>query len=87
MYKIVYSAQSEKFIRKLDTKRQVKVKHRMELVAHNPFVHDSNLEKIKDMIHGYKLRVGDIRAVYELDPETKTITVTRIAPRSSAYKP
>ena len=86
MYKIVYSAQSEKFIRKLDTKRQVKVKHRMELVAHNPFVHDSNLEKIKDMIHGYKLRVGDIRLVYEVDSNNQTIAVWKTDWRDRIYK-
>ncbi len=86
MYKLVYSAQSEKFIRKLDTKRQVKVKHRMEQVAHNPFAHDSNLEKVKDMTRGYRLRVGDIRLVYEVDSNNQTIAVWKTDWRASVYK-
>lgn len=86
MYKITYSGDSEKFIRKLDRKRQTKVKIRMEQVAHDPFAHDSNLEKVKEMPRGYRLRVGDIRLVYEVNTAAQTIIVWKTDWRASVYK-
>lgn len=34
----------------------------------------------------HRLRVGDWRAPILLDPETRTITVTRVLPRGRAYR-
>ena len=85
MYKILYSQQSVKFIKKLDSKRQEKVKTRMEQVAKDPFSHDSNLNKIKEMTHGYRLRIGDIRLVYEINSTEKQIVVWKTDWRGSVY--
>lgn len=85
MYKILYSPQSVKFINKLDTKRKEKVKTRMEHVAQDPLAHDSNLNKIKDMVHGYRLRIGDIRLVYEINSAEKQIVVWKTDWRGSVY--
>lgn len=86
MYTITYSDLSVKFIRKLDSKRQTKVKLRMEQVARNPFAHDPNLQKMKEMTHGYRLRIGDIRVVYEVNTVSQIITVWKTDWRGSIYK-
>lgn len=85
MYKILYSQQSVKFIKKLDSKRQEKVKTRMEQVAKDPFAHDPNLNKIKEMTHGYRLRIGDIRLVYETNSKELQIIVWKTDWRGSVY--
>lgn len=85
MYKILYSQRSVKFIKKLDSKRREKVKIRMEQVAKDPFAHDSNLTKIHDMDHGYRLRIGDIRLVYEINSGEKQIIVWKTDWRGSVY--
>lgn len=35
---------------------------------------------------GYRLRVGDYRAIFERDDDARTIEVLRIEPRGSIYK-
>ena len=85
MYKILYSQQSVKFIKKLDSKRQEKIKVRMGQVAKDPFARDPNLNKIKEMTHGYRLRIGDIRLVYEINSKELQIIVWKTDWRGSVY--
>lgn len=35
---------------------------------------------------GYRLRVGDWRIFFDIDPHARLILITRIAPRGEAYK-
>ena len=86
MYKIVYENQAEKFLRKTATKDLQKIKIKIEQVAQNPFSPHPSLTPLKDIPHGYRLRIGRLRVIYQLTP-SKTLIVWKISPRSSVYKP
>jgi len=51
----------------------------------NPFKQDNNIKKLSGTISSYRLRVGDIRIIYELNMQVKTIFVMKIAPRGVVY--
>jgi mRNA interferase RelE/StbE len=87
MYRIIYSAQAANFLRKAQLKLQKRFKAKIEHLAQDPFAPNHNLDRIKDLPHGYRLRIGDYRVTYELDTQFRTILVWKIAPRSSIYKP
>ena len=86
MYLIRYSSQAEKFIRKQDRQLQALIKQRMELVGKNPYAPNNNLDKLKETPNGYRLRLGNIRAVYEIDTQIQIITVWKIDFRGQIYK-
>ncbi len=86
MYRVRYGNQAEKFIRKQDRQLQGLIKQRMELVGQNPYAPNNNLDKLKEVPNGYRLRIGNIRAIYEIDTQNQTITVWKIDFRGQIYK-
>ena len=88
MYRINLKSQAEKFLdKKLDRKTQLKVSAKIDQLALDPFAPHPNLDKLHDMPHGYRLRIGDIRLIYEVDTASQIIIVWKIDWRGSAYKP
>ncbi len=45
-----------------------------------------DLKKLAGMKDTYRIRIGDIRVVYEVDWETKEVKVLLVAQRESAYE-
>lgn len=87
MYKVVLKTAAEKvFKTKLDRKIQEKVGRRIDLLSENPFSPNSNLNKLQGVDKGYRLRIGDLRIVYHVDTNNKTITIWKIDFRGSVYK-
>lgn len=86
MYQIRYSNQSEKFIRKQEPKLQALIKQRMELAGLNPYAPNNNLDKLKEELDGYRLRIGNIRIIYEVDTKNQILTIWKIKFRGQAYK-
>lgn len=86
MYHIQYSSQAEKFIRKQTKGLQALIKKRMELVAVNPYAPNTNLDKLKEVKNGYRLRIGNIRVVYEIYSDKLTIIAWKINFRGQIYK-
>lgn len=88
MYSVILKSQAEKFFaRKLDKRTQSNVASKIDRLAQNPFSPITNATKLQDMKSGYRLRIGNVRVVYEIDSTTQRIIVWKIAFRGSAYKP
>jgi len=86
MYKVALRAAAEKFLKtKLDRKLQEKIGQRIDLLAENPFSPNTNLNKLKEL-GGYRLRVGNIRVIYEVDTKNNIISIWKIDFRGSVYK-
>jgi len=86
MYRIIYLKAVEKFLRRLSINQLLRIKTKLELVAKNPFSDNSNLGSLKGLAGGYRLRMGNLRVVYELDTKKKLIIVWKIGSRGSVYK-
>ncbi len=88
MYKIVLRSKAEKFLlNKLEKNTQSKISSKIDLLAQDPFAPNTNLVKLSGMEHGYRLRIGNIRIVYEISTSPQTIIIWKIDWRASAYKP
>ena len=80
---ITYSAQSKKALRKMPPITAGRIVEALEKVAENPSRPDADVRKLQGR-DGYRLRVGDWRAIFTADGVV--LTVVRVAPRGDAYK-
>ena len=74
---------AEKDLFKLETKIAEKILSKIELLSSTP--RPNNSKKLSNQI-SYRLRVGDYRALYNIDEIKKEIVVFRIMHRSKVYK-
>lgn len=86
-YRVEYLPRTERFFKKHPTNLCSQIVKRLELVAQNPFASNNNIVQLRDPISGYRLRVGDYRAIYILDKDSGRLIVVKIDHRSSVYKP
>jgi len=85
MYKITYHKSTIKDLKKISLKKKVSIINKIEKLAINPFVQNTNLKKLQNNLHIYRLRVGKFRIIYEIDQKNKKIVVWKIKPRASVY--
>lgn len=84
MYKIIFKHQVEKDLRKIDNQLINKIIKKIELLSENPL--PQNSKKLLNTERTYRLRVGDYRVIYQLDEETKELTIYYIRHRKDVYK-
>lgn len=84
-YRIYYAPRAEKYLFRLPQSKARAILRRIEYVALEPFKKDNNIVKLEGTIASFRLRVGDIRIIYQLDIKSKNMYVTKIAPRGSIY--
>lgn len=86
MHKIELSKGSVKAIESFDAKTQEKIYRALEAIKVNPFW-DDNIKKLRGELKGrFRYRIGNIRIVYKVVSESKTIFVEAIGRRGSIYK-
>lgn len=85
-YQVIYLPQAEKFFRKAPTNIAAQVFRHLEQVAIDPFAANHNLKKLKDPLSGYRLRIGNWRAIYLLDTTKRELIVVKINHRSDIYR-
>lgn len=83
MFRVTYSAQAQKALRKMPTKTARRILGAIEKVAEDPERKDLDIKKLVGR-EGYRLRVGDWRVIYTKDGQI--LAVLRIAPRGNVYK-
>ena len=83
-YKIVWKGSSEHDLRKIDRQYVSRILKAVESLADNPFPVQSR--KLKDSESSYRLRIGDYRVIYQVDSQSKILTIYHIRHRKNAYK-
>ena len=58
---------------------------KVDALAADPAAPHSNVKALKGGA-GYRLRVGDWRVLYTLDPSEKLLRVVAVLPRGEAYR-
>ncbi len=84
-YQIYYSHQAEKYLSRLTPSRIALILKRIEHISYDPF-RFNNIAKLQGTVSCFRLRIGDIRVIYELNLKSKTMYVIKIAPRGSIYR-
>ena len=81
MYKIIISKKTYKFISSQNKEQQARI-----LNAINGLPNIGNIKPMKGFDGVYRLRIGNYRALYNVNHEEKTIYVNKIDNRGQIYK-
>lgn len=85
MYKLEFSSQAVKDLKKIPFKIVKAINQKLVELAENP----TSTNQVKKMAlkgNYFRLRVGDYRALFILENETKTILVVSVKHRKDIYK-
>ena len=85
MYRIVFTKQANRTLRKMSRNTTRLIREKLDQLAQDPYARNPNLTKLQGR-PGYRLRVGDWRIIYELEDDRLVILVLKIAPRGGAYR-
>lgn len=80
-WEIKFSEQAVKFFKKLDKQMQERIKSKFQDIAENPFRYAEHYEG-----DYYKFRLGDYRALADIDFSRKTILIRVFDKRGRIYK-
>jgi mRNA interferase RelE/StbE len=83
-YRVALTSSAEKELQGLPAKMVARIVPRLEALAETP--RPPGCKKLKGGDKEWRIRVGDYRAVYEIDDAAKTVDVTRIAHRREVYE-
>jgi len=85
MARLFFTTGAERDYQKLPTEVQTRISFIFGgRFAIDPFAPEFNTTKLKPPLHGYRIRVGDYRILFEYSPEV--ITVYKIRHRKDTYR-
>jgi len=83
-YKVILSNSVRQDVRGTEHIQPGRIIAEIRSLAETPF--PSGCKKLKGSRTSYRLRVGDYRILYEVDTESRTVTVYRIRHRKDVYQ-
>jgi len=86
MYRVILHKNAAKYYRNANKKMQGRINTAVDIILGNPryHVHIKKLEgELKDM---YRYRLGNLRILYEVHDDIKTIRIKAIEARGSVYR-
>ena len=85
MYKIILHKNAVKFYRKADENSRKKIDKAIKNISTNPYygVHIKKLQG--ELSQMYRYRIGDLRILYEIHDDIKTVRIKVIELRGKAY--
>ena len=84
MFKIRYSKQAIKTLRKIPSNLSQQIVGKIAMLANNPY--EAKQVKTLQGLEGYRLRVGDWRVIYTINQPQIEVWVIKIAARDEVYK-
>jgi len=78
MYSLIIRPKAEKHFSKLPKKLQGKVLKSLKKLENNPFQVGLDIKKLAGTKKSYRLRIGELRVLYQLDTGSKNISVEDI---------
>jgi len=81
MYQLIFDKKSLEELNKLDGEIKERIWKKLQLCKENPF---RFVEKLTE-IEGFKLRVGDYRAILHINSSKKVIIVEKVGHRKNIY--
>lgn len=85
MYKIVFTKQAYRSLRKTPQHVVAKIRKNLDRIANDPFASHPNVTKLQKR-PGFRIRVGDWRVIYTLQENKLVILVLKIGPRGGIYR-
>lgn len=85
-YEFEFSNEAKKYLKKLDKKTAMRIVNALEGIRPTPTYHQNVKKMIGYEGEIYRLRVGNLRILYELIDNRLVIFVFRIGSRGDIYK-
>ncbi|MCE2453560.1 MAG: type II toxin-antitoxin system RelE/ParE family toxin [Nitrospinae bacterium] len=85
MYKLTFKRQAIKALRKMSAREALHIRRELDELAESPDRRDSDVRPLRGR-SGFRLRIGEMRIIFERDDDARIIDVLRIAPRGQAYR-
>ena len=85
MYELALKRQAIRALQRMPRQQAQRVRSELEKLIENPDREDLYISRLQGR-PGFRLRVGDLRIIFDRDDETRVIDVLRIAPRGQAYR-
>jgi len=86
MYKVFPHKKAIKYYENLDDKTAKRINKAIEGITTNP-LEGPRIKRLRGIHEGkYRYAVGDLRIVYRINVEDKTILIEAIGPRGDIYK-
>ncbi len=82
MYEIIFDPKAIEFLEKIEKSLAMRIWNKIQSTKENPHHFFERLEGRTD----YKLRIGDYRAIADIDHNSKKIEITLIGHRKNIYK-
>jgi mRNA interferase RelE/StbE len=84
MYRIVYTKEATKTLRKLPRNVSKLIHEKLDDIAADPYGQHNNVTRLQNR-SGYRLRVGDWRVIYEVQDAQLVILVLTLGARGGIY--
>jgi len=81
MYRVEFSSKAKKIIKKLPKQTSLRILNKFEEISQEPFRHLEHYEG-----YGYKFRIGEYRALIDVDFQNKVLKVRVLDKRGRVYK-
>lgn len=85
MFRIFYHPRAYKFLKKLPKNQIRQIIAKIDKLEDNPFSKEANIKKLATTKRSFRLRIGNIRVVYEVASEKKIIYINDIDFRRNIY--
>lgn len=85
MYQLTIRSKAEKNFSKLPKNLQERVAKKLKLLEQDPFQIGLDVKKMAGTDKSYRLRVGEIRVIYQMDTDLKEIFVVDIDFRTTTF--
>jgi mRNA interferase RelE/StbE len=83
-YRIEFSPTAERQFKKLLKEVQARLKHRIDILAENPF--PRGVKKLSAEEDLYRLRIGDYRIIYQVQGKALLILILKLGHRKNVYR-
>ena len=78
MYSLIVRPKAERHFAKLPRNLQEKIAKKLKHLENDPFQSGLDIKKLAGTQKSYRLRVGELRVIYQLDSSIKKISVEDI---------
>jgi len=85
VYRIIFTKQAYKSLRRIPKNVVDRIRKNLDQIAKDPYATHSNVTKLRNR-PGFRLRVGDWRAIYDIRDNELVIVVLKVGTRGEIYR-
>jgi len=83
-YELLIERHAEKDLKKLDATLFSLIVEKIKSLSENP--HPAGSRKLSGSQNDWRIRIGDYRALYEIDNKARTVKIMRVKHRREVYR-